>query len=109
MEAQTSSPRESDRVAFRVIDALDHPHGGRILRVRLQGGSPVPTLRQIRGSRMRAVAPDGSESFVKVLGFPVLGGRVSSRRLEESGRLDLHVEEEPGGTPVSLRWTLQPD
>lgn len=90
---------------LKVIDALDHPHGGRILRVRLDEGAP-PTRRALKGARLRAVGPEGEERDVQVLGFAVTGGKVSDRRLRQAGRVDLHVEEVGAGPPVSLQWRL---
>jgi len=109
MVAETPSRKKTDKTVFKVVDALDHPHGGRLLRVRLRGGSAPPPVRQIRGKHLRAVGPDGAESSVRVLGFSLIGGRVSNRRLEETGRLDLHVEESEGKAPVSLQWLLYLD
>ncbi len=93
---------------FRVIDALDGPHGGRILRLRLQEG-PAPRVRNLRGARLIATAPDGTRRQVTVRGFAAFGGKVSNRRLAETGRIDLHVLEDDSGTPpVSIRWLLTP-
>jgi hypothetical protein len=97
----------SHGVVLKVIDALDHPHGGRILRVRLSGGE-APSLRSLNGATLRAVSPDGKERKVKVLGFPVSGGKASDRRLRETGRIDLLVEPEGEGPPVTIRWELHP-
>ncbi len=93
--------------ALRVIDAFDHPHGGRILRVRVDRGTPPP-LRSLRGARLGASGPEGAEGSVRVLGFPVTGGKPSDRRVQESGRFDLHVEVDPGAPPVSRGWKLHP-
>lgn len=93
---------------FRVIDALDAPHGGRILRLQLQDGPP-PRIRDLRGSRLTATAPDGTRQSVTVTGFAAFGGRVSNRRLAKTGRVDVHVREDASGTePVSIKWLLAP-
>jgi len=93
---------------FRVIDALDAPHGGRILRLQLQDGPP-PRVRDLRGSRLTATAPDGTRQSVTVTGFAAFGGRVSNRRLADTGRVDVHVREDASGTePVSIKWLLTP-
>ena len=93
---------------FRVIDALDAPHGGRILRLQLQEGAP-PRVRDLRGSRLTATAPDGTRRSVTVTGFAAFGGRVSNRRLADTGRVDVHVREDASSTePVSIKWLLTP-
>jgi hypothetical protein len=107
MVADVTTNEQTKPTAFTVIDALDHPHGGRILRVRLLKGDP-PTLRQLRGARLRAEGPDGEKTEVEVLGFTLLGGKISDRRLRKTGRVDLHVRETAAGPPVSLRWRLSP-
>lgn len=90
---------------FTVIDALDAPHGGRILRLRLTEGG-APTVKALRGARLRAVAPDGEVRTMRVQGFPVFGGRPSQDRLERTGRVDVHVEHDDEGPPVGLRWSV---
>jgi hypothetical protein len=93
---------------FRVLDALEGPHGGRILRLRLQSGDP-PSIKALKGARMKAVSPDGSEErFFRVDGFAVFGGRPSDARLARTGRVDVHVLEEgaPHDPPISLRWEV---
>ena len=42
-------------VVFRVLDALDAPHSGRILRLRLQAGE-APSVRTLRGALRTRVA-----------------------------------------------------
>jgi hypothetical protein len=95
-------------VTFRVLDAMDAPHSGRILRLRLQSGE-TPSVKTLKGARMRAVSPDGeSERTVTVRGFAVFGGKPSDERLARTGRVDVHVTEEGGDDdrPVSLQWVL---
>jgi hypothetical protein len=90
-------------VSFRVLDAMDATHSGRILRLRLQSGE-APSIKSLKGSVMKAVSPEGAECRFRVLGFAVFGGKPSNDRLARTGRLDLHVEE-LGGGPIGLRWT----
>ena len=93
---------------FRVIDALDAPHGGRILRLQLQDGA-VPRVRDLKGSRLVATAPDGTRGSVTVTGFAAFGGRVSDRRLADTGRIDVHVRDDAADArPVSMKWLLTP-
>ncbi len=90
---------------FRVLDGLDAPHGGRILRLRLQSGE-APTIRQMKGARLRAVSPEGQESYLRIVGFALFGGKPSDERLRRTGRLDVHVEPEDDHGPVSPRWEV---
>ena len=93
---------------FRVIDALDAPHGGRILRLQLQDGA-APRVRDLKGSRFTATAPDGTQRDVTVKGFATFGGRVSDRRLADTGRVDVHIRDDAAeARPVSMKWLLTP-
>jgi len=94
---------------LKVIDAMNHPHGGRVLRLRLVEGD-APTVKGLRGATFRATGPRGESRTFKVLGFPVMGGKVSDARIRDTGRVDVHVEEEDDGegTPVSMTWTVTP-
>jgi hypothetical protein len=93
---------------FRVLDVLEGPHGGLILRLRLQSGE-APAIKALKGARMKATSPDGSaERFFRVEGFAVFGGRPSDARLARTGRVDVHVTPEGAEeiSPVSLRWEV---
>jgi hypothetical protein len=95
---------------FRVLDVLNGPHGGKILRLRLQSGE-APTVKSLKGARLKAVSPDGgAERYFRVGGFAVFGGRPSDDRLSRTGRIDVHVTEDGAGNaaapPVSLRWEV---
>lgn len=93
---------------YRVIDALDAPHGGRILRLKLIEGDP-PSARDVKGSRLEATSPDGtSRCALRVDGFAVFGGKASSERIERTGRLDLRVfpENEDDASQVGLKWEV---
>lgn len=92
---------------FRVLDAMDAPLRGRILRLRLQSGE-APSVKALKGARLRARSPDGDEKIVRVEGFAVFGGKASDERLARTGRVDLHVTEEGEGPPVGLRWEVTP-
>lgn len=102
------SPEASTRtgVSFRVLDAMNAPHSGRILRLRLQSGE-APSIKSLKGSEMKAVSPEGSECRFRVLGFAAFGGKPSNDRLARTGRVDVHVEE-LGGGPIGLRWEVFP-
>ena len=100
---------EGKSPTFRVLDAMDAPHGeGRILRLRLEAGE-MPSIGALRGARLTAVSPQGDSGAMRVLGFAVFGGHPSDERLARTGRIDLHVEPEGNGPPVGLRWQVRPD
>lgn len=104
MSTETATKRG---VVFRVLDAMDAPHSGRILRLRLQSGE-APSIRSLRGAEFRAVSPTGQERRVKVIGFALFGGKPSDTRLARTGRIDVHVQEQGEGEPVGLRWEVTP-
>lgn len=84
---------------------MDAPHQGRILRLRLQAGE-APSIRALRGARIRAKAPDGRTCEAKVTGFALFGGKPSDARLARTGRVDVHVEEADGQGPIGLQWEV---
>jgi hypothetical protein len=94
------------QTSLKVIDAMAHPHGGRILRLRLLDGDP-PTVKGLKGATLNAEGPRGERRSVKVLGFPVFYGKVSDARIRDSGRIDVHVEDAEAGEPVDLTWTVR--
>ena len=104
------TPNRSSSPTFRVLDAMDAPHGGRILRLRLQSGE-APSVKALKGTRMKGVSPDrAAQRYFRIEGFATFGGRPSDDRLARTGRVDVHVvdEEAPGLPPVSLRWEVSP-
>jgi len=103
MLTQTQAQKRS----FLVIDAMDAPHRGRIIRLRVQGGQP-PTLRDLKGALVHARSPQGEEETLKVFGFFLPGGKPSDARLSRTGRVDLLVEMEDGvdRPTVSARWEI---
>lgn len=94
-------------VTFLVLDAMDAPHFGRILRLRLQSGE-APSIKSLKGAEMLATSPGGEECRIRVDGFAVFGGKPSNDRLARTGRIDLHVEELDDGGPIDLRWEVSP-
>ncbi len=104
MSAETTA---KSGVAFRVLDAMDAPHAGRILRLRLQSGE-APTIKALKGAEMRATSPSGDRCRFRVLGFAVFGGKPSNQRLARTGRIDVHIEELEGG-PIGLQWEVVPE
>ena len=99
---------KSSQATFRVLDAMESPDGGRILRLRLQSGD-APTIRELKGARMRGRSPAGDmEHTFVITGFSITGGRATDRRLARTGRVDVHITMENGeGAPlVNLRWEV---
>ncbi len=94
----------SHKAMFRVIDAYDHPHGGRILRLRL-GAGQAPGLRELKGHYLVAALDEGDSCRLRVAGFAVSGGRPSHARLARTGRIDVHVTGDGAG-PVGPGWTV---
>ena len=95
------------RVVFRVLDAMDAPHSGRILRLRLQSGE-APTIKSLKNHEMLASGPQGQACKIRAIGFAVFGGKPSNNRLLRTGRVDLHIEELYDGCPVGLQWEVSP-
>jgi len=96
----------SHKTIFKVLDAMNAPHRGRILKLRLQSGE-TPTVRELRGARMRAESPDGEQTTdFTIDGFALFGGRPSDARLARTGRIDVHVSEDGGGDPIGLTWLV---
>jgi len=91
-------------VVFKVLDAMDAPHTGRILRLRLQSGE-APTVKSLRTARLRATSPDGRVCNARVTGFALFGGHPTDERLARTGRVDVQVEEEGDG-PIGLQWEI---
>ncbi len=102
-----SAQRQANQALFKVIDAMDAPHVGRVVRLRLQDG-PAPRIRDLRGARLLAQSPDGKTEKVQVLAFSATGGRPSDARLKRTGRVDLLVDgDQRGERPrVATRWTV---
>jgi hypothetical protein len=96
----------SGQTRLKVIDAMDHPHRGRVLRLRLLEGAS-PTVKQLKGARLEAQGPRGEARSAVVLGFPVFYGKVSDTRIRETGRIDVHVDESGEGEPIGLTWTVR--
>jgi hypothetical protein len=84
---------------------MDAPHTGRILRLRLQAGE-APSIKTLKGARIRATAPDGRTATARVDGFAMFGGRATDERLARTGRVDIHVKDEEGDGPISLQWEV---
>lgn len=92
---------------FRVLDSVETPDGGCVLRLRLQDGE-APTVKALKGARLLVRSPDGEERTVRVKGFALVGGKPSDGRMARSGRVDIQIEEE-GETdlPIALRSEVE--
>lgn len=98
------------KMRLRVIDAMDAPHGGRILRLRHVDGD-TPTVGALKGARMKAVSPEGEERTFRVESFAMFGGRASDERLARTGRADVRITDEgaaPGSQPIRVGWEVTP-
>ena len=102
MSAETAT---GQGLVFRVLDAMDAPHSGRILRLRLHSGE-APPIKSLKGSEMLALSPDGTQCRLRVTGFALFGGKPSNNRLARTGRVDLHIEELDDGGPIGLKWEV---
>jgi hypothetical protein len=102
-----SRQRQTGQARFKVIDAMDAPFVGRLIRLRIQEG-PAPRVRDLRGARLSAESPEGKRETLRVVGFAATGGRPTDARLARTGRVDLVVCSEPGGErpSVATRWTV---
>ena len=94
-------------VSYRVLDAMDAPHKGRILRLRVQSGE-APSIKSLKGSEMRATSPEGVTCRFRVLDFAVFGGKPSNDRLTRTGRIDIQVLELDKNGPIGLQWEVVP-
>ena len=81
------------KATYRVIDAYDHPHGGRILRLRLCRGAALG-VKELQSGVLAATSPEGKKARIEVRGFALFGGRVSDARLARTGRVDIRVRRE---------------
>ena len=77
----TSAPVKA---TYRIIDAYDHPHGGRILRLRLGRGEAL-TVKELKGGTMVATSPEGAETRIRVEGFRALRWQARQRETGPNG------------------------
>jgi len=91
---------------FRVTDAMDAPHGGRILRLKLETGTPLQ-IGKLKGAGLLAVSPLGRLCRFRVASFATIGGKVRQRRFQETGRVDLHIYEDDDTGPIELAWRVK--
>ena len=99
------SEASESTTSYRVIDALDHPHGGRILRLKLRLGKAL-TVGKLKSGPLVAASPEGEELPVRVKGFALFGGRPADSRLAHTGRVDVQVAGE-GAEKVDVGWLVR--
>ena len=87
------SSQNKFKAVFGVVDAHDHPHGGRILRLRLRKGEAL-SLGELKGGTLVATAGNGTEIPLRPKGFAVFGGKLTDTRLARTGRVDIHASDE---------------
>ena len=101
-----SPASRSHKTVFKVLDVLDAPHGGRLLKLRLQSGE-TPTIRELRGARMRAQSPDGETTCACAIeSFALFGGRSPDERLARTGRVDVVIASGEEEDQIGLTWHL---
>jgi hypothetical protein len=92
---------------FRVLDSVEAPNGGCVLRLRLQDGE-APTVKALKGARLLVRSPDGNELTVRVQRFALVGGKPSDGRLARTGRVDIQIEKEgDADLPIPLRSEVE--
>ena len=90
---------------FSVVDALDAPHDGRILRLRLVSGE-APRLGRLKSRELVATSPTGRICRLSVKDFAVLGGKVRQERFRKERQITVRVREIDQG-PVGLKWEVR--
>ena len=97
----------NQKAIFRVLDSMEAPHGGWLLKLRFEAGD-APSLRELKGATLSVAPPHGAPSFdVKVRGFPLFGGHPSDDRLHRTGRVDLHVTIlDESQRSIGLQWKV---
>lgn len=76
---------------LRVLDVMEHPHGGWLIRLRVENGEP-PTTSDLRSDGLSLEVADGSAHHFNVGAFPLMGGDASDARIKSTGRVDVHGE-----------------
>lgn len=98
---------EIHKATFKILDAMDQPHGGRVLKLRFQAGE-TPSLSELRAAHMRARAPGGEPTCTVCMeSFALFGGKPSDDRLARTGRIDVHVTPVEGDYhAIGAKWEL---
>ena len=67
---------------------MEHPHGGWVIRLRVESGE-APTMSALRSEGLFLEVADGSTHHFKVEAFPLMGGKASDARIQSTGRVDV--------------------
>ena len=96
----------SSRAKLRVSDAVAVPLRGMLLRLRVLEGHP--RLADFKpGSMLRLRAPDGREREVTILDHSATGGRLTQKRIDSYGEIDVVVpaaDAIEGDEPIEIGW-----
>ena len=97
----------AQHASFRVVDAMEGPHRGRILRLKLESATP-PRLSTLDGTEMIAISPRGRMCRFRIDSFAVFGGKARQTRFENTLRIDVRIRELDDTGPIGLRWRVRP-
>lgn len=102
MAKRTDGPFE-----FRISDALEVPHRGYLLRLKLLDGEPV--LGDLApGQKITLRSPDGIEGVVAIKDYSLTQGPPSQKRFDRTHELDVVIETADAvvkGQIVDIGWT----
>jgi hypothetical protein len=93
---------------FRVSDALEMPHRGFLLRLRVSEGTPQVGSLAV-GESFLLIAPDGRERVARISDHSVTAGRVTQERLDRVGEFDVVIDRADGWIDddvVEIGWTV---
>ena len=98
--------KSSGPFQFRVSDAVEVPHRGYLLRLKLISGDPaVADLRA--GKRIRLRSPNGGERIVTIKDTATTIGPVSQTRLDRTREYDVVVDTPDAvvnGELIEIGW-----
>lgn len=86
---------------MRVLDVMEHPHGGWVIRLRVANGEP-PTMSVLRSDGLSVEVADGTTHHFKVDAFPLMGGKASDARIKSTGRVDVYGDWAAGRPSAPL-------
>ena len=98
---------------YRVSDVSEVPLRGFILRLRVLEGEP--SMKDLKGGRLRVTGPDGTSRIIEIRDFAVTAGRSSQKRLDRYKEVDVIISAEDAlgapdeRAPIRLGWTATLD